>query len=158
MKASNKCKAYTSMGQSKVLEEILPIESADHHYSTWTILDDGEIIISPNQGSTIKDLQEEYGSQIIPCWSVAALMNLLPSEFTERGEYSRTTYRIDIRKHALTRDEDIYQIAYGNYHWHEDGSCSWLDKISSDEKRELIDAVYQMICLLKEKKIIKYEY
>ena len=70
-------KAFTDIEQSKKLAEILPIESADMHYSTWTILD-GEFIVSPNQGSTLEDLQEDYGNQIIPCWSLVALLALLP--------------------------------------------------------------------------------
>lgn len=70
-------KAYTDIEQSRKLAEILPLESADMHYATWTILD-GEFIVSPNQGSTIESLQEEYGNQIIPCWSLAALLQMLP--------------------------------------------------------------------------------
>lgn len=70
-------KSYTDIDQSKKLAEILPIESADMHYSTWTILD-GEFIVSLNQGSTIKSMQEDYGNQIIPCWSLSALLSILP--------------------------------------------------------------------------------
>lgn len=71
-------KSYTDIEQSKRLAEILPIESADMHYSTWTILG-GEFIVSPNQESTIEDLQEDYGNQFIPCWSLAALLSVLPT-------------------------------------------------------------------------------
>ena len=72
-------KAYTDIEQSRKLVEILPLESADMHYATWTILD-GEFIVSPNQGSTIESLQEEYGNQIIPCWSLAALLDILTEQ------------------------------------------------------------------------------
>ena len=97
--------------------------------------------------------ENEYDAEL-PCWSIAALMNLLPSEFTEKGKYSETTYKIDIRKYALTDDVDIYQIAYGNYIFYEDGNSSWKDMIDTGEKEELIDAVFQMICWLKENKKI----
>ena len=70
-------KSYTDLEQSKRLADILPLESADMHYSTWTILD-GEFIVSTNQGSTIEDLQEDYGNQIIPCWSLSALLDVYP--------------------------------------------------------------------------------
>ena len=70
-------KSYTDLSQSKKLAEILPLESADMHYATWTILD-GEFIVSPNQVSTIKSMQEDYGNQIIPCWSLTALLSVLP--------------------------------------------------------------------------------
>ena len=79
-------KAYTDLEQSKKLIEILPINSADMHYATWTILD-GEFIVSPNQGSTIENLQEDYGYQIIPCWSLAALLGVLPKEVEIEGQH-----------------------------------------------------------------------
>ena len=72
----NKLKSFTSIEDSKILAEILQLESADMHYATWTILN-GEFIVSPNQGSTIEDLQEDYGNQIIPCWSLAALLEVM---------------------------------------------------------------------------------
>ena len=72
----NKLKSFTSIEDSKILADILPLESADMHYATWTILN-GEFIVSPNQGSTIEDLQEDYGNQIIPCWSLAALLEVM---------------------------------------------------------------------------------
>ena len=71
-------KSYTDLEQSKKLAEILPIESADMHYATWTILD-GEFVVSSNQGDTIESLQEDFGNQIIPCWSLVALFEVLPS-------------------------------------------------------------------------------
>lgn len=73
-------KSYTDIAQSRKLAEILPIDSADMHYSTWTILKDGEFIVSPNQGDTIENLRKDYGNQIIPCWSLAALIELIPDE------------------------------------------------------------------------------
>ena len=87
-------KAYTNINQSKKLAEILPLESADMHYATWTILD-GEFIVSPNQGSTIEDLQEDYGNQIIPCWSLAKLLDLLPNNEHIGTTISRGSWKID---------------------------------------------------------------
>ena len=90
---NNKCRSFTSLEQSKVLAKILPLESADMHYATWTILD-GEFIVSQNQGSTIKDLQEDYGNQIIPCWSLAALLNVLPNSENISTNLSKGGYII----------------------------------------------------------------
>ena len=45
-------KSYTDLPQSKKLAEILPLESADMHYSTW-VISNGEFIVSPNYGNTI---------------------------------------------------------------------------------------------------------
>lgn len=130
-------KSYTDLEQSKKLAEILPLESADMYYG-----------YKKDKPEFLPYSDIEVVGLCSPCWSLAALMNLLPSEFIEVGKYSTTT--IDIRKYALTDDVDIYQIAYGNYHWLEDGSYSWSDMVNSGEKEELIDAVFQMVIWLKE--------
>lgn len=146
---NNKYKAFTSLEQSRKLAEILPHESADMCY----VIDYAE---SNKYGTDHFNLEvDTYGLKVrtrdnIPCWSLAALMNLLPSEFTEKGKYSETTYKIDIRKYALTEDVDLYQIAYGNYKFYEDGNSSWKDMINTGEKENLIDAAFDMICWLKE--------
>ena len=139
-------KSFTDIEQSKKLAEILPLESADMYYYTVN----GDIYKTPNMIERIDDLDVDDKS--IPCWSLAALMDMLPSKFTQKGKYSETTYKIHIRKYALTEDVDLYQIAYGNYKFYEDGSSSWKDMINTGEKENLIDAVFQMICWLKENK------
>jgi len=52
-------KSYTDLEQSKKLAEILPLESAD-------MMHDRLIVIPFNDGS------------LIPCWSLAALLSVLP--------------------------------------------------------------------------------
>ena len=133
-------RSYTDIEQSKKLAKILPIESAD---MCWTSFDEkwDAYLGAPNPDAIKKE---------IPCWSLSALMNILPSEFTEKGEYSETTYNIHIRKYALTDNIDVYQIAYGSYYWHEDGSCTWSDMVNTGEKENLIDAAFQMVIWLKE--------
>lgn len=139
-------KSHTDIEQSRKLAEFLPLESAD-----MCFVNDGTAIkIDANSYNVRKHMWKGEGIQLIPCWSVAGLMHLLPSEL----EYSEIPYRIEIRKHILTDDVDVYQIAYGNYHWDEDGSCSWLDMINSGEREELIDACYKMIITLKEKNLL----
>lgn len=134
-------KSYTDLEQSKKLAEILPLESADMCYP-----------IPYEYGDKL--LLEQGGFGVTPCWSLAALMNLLPSEFTEKGKYSETTYNIDIRKYALTDDVDLYQIAYGNYKFYEDGNSSWKDMINTGEKEDLLDACVEMIIKLNEEKLL----
>ena len=145
-------KSYTDLEQSKKLAEILPLESADMYY--FTIIRDYPY--SQGKIKTIAKIMDgSFSSDYdTPCWSLAALMHLLPSEFTEKGEYSETLYNIDIRKYALTDDVDIYQIAYGNYRWHEDGSHSWSDMINSGEREEVIDACYEMVLKINEQKLL----
>ena len=133
-------KSYTDLEQSRKLAEILPHESADMWYGNE----------NPNKITVGKWEDNKHDEDDIPCWSLAALMDMLPSKFTEKGKYSETTYSIHIRKYALTEDVDLYQIAYGNYKFYEDGSSSWKDMINTGEKENLIDAVFQMVCWLKE--------
>ena len=141
-------KSHTDLPQSKKLAEFLPIKSADMCFNTHNNMPP---LMTPY--SRFKEFydMEPTPAFLIPCWSLAALMKLLPSEFTIKGEI---TYKIDIRKYALTDNVDIYQIAYGNYKWYEDGSRSWSDMINSGEREELIDACYDMIISLHEFKLL----
>ena len=56
-------KSYTTVEQSRKLAEILPLESADMYYED--------------------DISVEFGhgwhAQHIPCWSLAALLKLIPN-------------------------------------------------------------------------------
>lgn len=117
-------KAFTDIEQSKKLAEILPIESADMHYATWTILDN-EFIVSPNQGNTIKSLQEDYGNQIIPCWSLAALLGVIKP-------INENTYTIigTLDRGAIISFDEITSVMY--------------------QEKEIIDAVFKMVVWLKK--------
>ena len=64
-------KTYTDLEQSERLSKILPIESADMFY---TIIDQG-LYLEVKQGI-------EPSKDDIPCWSLAALIKLLPSIYT----------------------------------------------------------------------------
>ena len=128
-------KSYTDLSQSKKLAEILPLESADMHYSTWTILD-GEFIVSPNQGSTIEELREDYGNQIIPCWSLAALSAfILPSVADDEGN----NYKFYLSKDGLDRWVAYYK-------------CNDVSIHICEESDNMIDVIFEMICWLLENK------
>lgn len=137
-----KIKSFSDLEQSKKLAEILPVESADMKILPFT---EKEYRVVPINDIAVCDREDE-----IPCWSLAALLNLLPSEFTEKGKYSTTTYKINIRKYKFTDEVNVHQIAYGSYKWYEDGGYTWSDMINTGEKENLIDAAFQMICWLKE--------
>ena len=62
-------KSYTDIEQSKVLAKILPTESADMWYE-----DVGLMI--PRLGS----IPKEHTDTEVPCWSLAALLNILHSK------------------------------------------------------------------------------
>lgn len=58
-------KSYTDLEQSKKLAEILPIESADMWYS-----------IVDNEAFICLEHHDEYKQ--IPCWSLSALLKVMP--------------------------------------------------------------------------------
>jgi len=131
-------KSFTDIEQSKKLVEILPIESADMTYYTWCILKNSEHVVSPLQGSTIEDLQETYGNQVIPCWSVTALLDVLPVS-------------CDDGQHCLAlinpnpNDKTEWLCAY------EDCKGDLIMECYADNP---IDVCYEMILKLHEHKIL----
>ena len=70
-----KQKSFTDIEQSKKLAEILPPESAD---TLYCVDFDGDVLfIAPKQYSGSFRHQPEL---IIPCWSLAALLDVLPNK------------------------------------------------------------------------------
>ena len=138
-------KSYTDLKQSKKLAEFLPLESADMFWYRDAVTKEANPRIMNYM--QVPKLQSMYYS---PCWSLDALINLLPSEFTTENKFGIFKYTIRIRKYKFTEDIDVHQIAYGNYKYYEDGSSSWKDMINTGEKEELLDAVFDMICWLKK--------
>ena len=78
-------KAFTDLNQSKVLAEILSIESADAHYvrestdlngnpvdGNWSETKLG----NPEKANYI--IQNFTSYEILPCWGLAALLDILP--------------------------------------------------------------------------------
>lgn len=110
-----KTKICTSLEQSKKLMELgIDINTADMHYSTWTILNEGEYILSPNQGETIEELQEDYGNQVIPAWSLSALLRLMPNF----NMFKRTIEcRIETTNHLIDKACDPIDAAFEMVVW-----------------------------------------
>lgn len=127
-------KAYTDIEQSKKLSIFLPVESADMHYcfnfdlamNTWwrTI---------PNV--TKKDNHFELYPNDIPCWSLAALLEVLPRSLDDRYNFelgnplgNSDWYIIYVDTNHLIKNA----VVHGN----------------------LIDACVEMILKLKEKNLL----
>ena len=83
-------KAFTSIEQSKKLAEFLPLESADMHLANSSIkgemyIDEFKPVLVPYLRA--KDSLDAYSKivnnmiawEVIPCWSLAALLGVLPS-------------------------------------------------------------------------------
>lgn len=105
--------------------------------------------------SLIKPTGCNYSQDIIydiPAWSLSALMNLLPSELELPDMYGGTIkYEIRIRKYSHANELDLYQIAYAT---NQGLSKSWHDIVNTSEQEDLLDAVFEMVCYIKENKWI----
>ena len=73
----NKCKAYTSLEQSKKLAEILPLESADCYWD----YDEMQKFhrISWFEDGYNKESQLRFNENNICAWSLAALLSVIPN-------------------------------------------------------------------------------
>ena len=73
-------KSYTDLSQSKKLAEILPLESADMEY--LAIKENGELVgVVPfvKDYSEVEDSAYNHTYDRIACWSLAALLGVLPN-------------------------------------------------------------------------------
>ena len=112
-------KAFTSLEQSKKLAEILPIESAD---MWWREVTYGFYHIE----AEIPKGWYSVPPKGIPCWSLAALLEVLPER---------------VYVPYLQKEDGKYHAAYGNYEL----LC---------EADNPIDACYEMILELHEQKLL----
>ena len=128
-------KSFTSLEQSKELAEILPIESADMHYLTYSMYEEycDEIVYTANLGKP-----GMYDKCCIPCWSLAALFSYLRGiDFFPE---------IDVDEFKVTMS-----ITYFNDH--EARHLTPVRNITV-EAESFIDACYEMIIKLNEQKLL----
>lgn len=131
-------KSFTDIEQSRKLAEILPVESADMWWAEryagrvegWKyIVEETPVyylsFIKPSDGNCSQDKIKD-----IPCWSLAALLDVLPEGVIEKYYYPN-----------LQKENGEYSIAYGN----EELLC-----IADNP----IDACYEMVIKLKEQKLL----
>lgn len=128
-------KSYTDILQSKKLVEILPIESADMWYQyTGISIKDGyeKPIYFP---MVMRDCKSDKD---IPCWSLAALLSILPDEITDDG---------DVYRNMVFRLKGKYIIQYPRL------TTLWPSLLSV-EADNVIDACVEMIIKLHERKML----
>ena len=125
-----KCKAFTSLEQSRKLAENLPVESADMSYMAYR--EEGGI---PDYQVTLCPYQ--FASWVgIPCWSLAALLDILcPNITLDHTEGEGWSIIINIVVENPT---------------------SILNDITTEKviAETLIDACYEMILKLREQKLL----
>lgn len=112
-------KSYTDIEQSRKLSEILPLESADMQ---WFLEEDYGIV------QIKEELQDWGGDCTIPCWSLAALLSVLPKQVLLNGSMEESYW--------YCKSED----AFNTY--------------SFADSNNPIDACYNLILKLHELKML----
>lgn len=133
-------KSYTDLSQSKKLAKILPLESADMIYTPIMDIDSMSI-------SGFLNIPECYpfnefkDSDIkpLPCWSLAALLELLPCEIVFDEDESLIL--------GIHKEDFQYYINYDNTY---NGEVYFETLLYDD----FIDACYEMIIKLHEQKLL----
>ena len=90
-------KNYTDLEQSKKLAEILPLESADMYYDRYG---------TPNfinKFVTHKSIKTDKYQHLIPCWSLAALLGVLP-DYTLQTNTDGTVFVVCESKKPMISD------------------------------------------------------
>ena len=99
-------KSYTDLEQSKKLAEILPLESADMCYLPTHIDDEHNFIacLSPYSVCTkMTDVSIEYCT---PCWSLAALLNILPGYILQTNTDGTVFVFCESKRPMITKSYD----------------------------------------------------
>jgi len=86
-----------------------------------------------------------------PCWSLGALENMLPTDIST-GDEPQNKYELRYRKHKITENHCVYQLAYGN---DKGSSMEWHDMINTAERDTMIEAVCDMLFWLLANNHIK---
>lgn len=138
-------KSYTDLEQSKKLAEILPLESADMRYGyiapyeySDRKFDGGWDEIPYPKDFMLKNpnfSEDEYDGEL-PCWSLAALLNIIPKRIKDFN-----VLRIDI-------GEEDFAI------WYDEIGYGVNTEFPDITKASAVDACAEMIIKLKEKNLI----
>lgn len=136
-------KSFTDLKQIKKLVEILPLESADMGYIPSEEDDDGNTLYTAEFKSEFI-----FGEDCIPCWSLAALIDILPVDWWGYNEH----YFLEISKNGDNSKPN--KVCYYRFRKEIDGAN--YDRIPhiSHSAENLIDACVKMIITLHEHKLL----
>lgn len=139
-------KSYTDIEQSKKLAKILPLESADMHYNNASIKGINYVdeyraeLMDYNTAQKVLSkylINPIFG--IIPCWSLASLIEQLPYELCDDdGNYVYL---------QINKEDDMYQLAYEDKY---DNFCS----IETDRHEHFVDACYELLLKAHEANLL----
>lgn len=130
-------KNYTDIDQSKKLGKILPTVSADMWYSHYGHPGYNPVIAYNGEQWFLCQIRNSYYDDI-PCWSLAALLNILPKEY-----YPIKDHKTDL---ILGKPKDKWCVLY----WDTTGMQHGEETLGDNP----IDACVDMIVKLKEKNMI----
>lgn len=131
-------KAFTDIKQSKKLAEILPIESADMCFNTFNTRKSMPPLMTPYSRFNEFFDMEPTPAFLIPCWSLAALLNYLREiDFFPD---------IDADEHSVTMSINYYDEDEGKL----------LNPVHNIKVKaeSFVDACYEMIEKLHELKML----
>ena len=131
-------KNYTDIDQSKELAKILPIVSADMWYSHYGHPGYNSVITYNEEQWFLCQIRNSYHDDI-PCWSLAALLNILPKEY-----YPIKDHKTDL---ILGKPKDKWCVLY----WDTTGMQHGEETLGDNP----IDACVDMIIKLKESNLLK---
>jgi hypothetical protein len=126
---NNKCRAFTSLEQSRKLAEILPIESADMYW---------DYDVQKHEYYPMV-MDDQFDDTCIRAWSLAALLSVIPQEIFD-GEYI-----INITEGCDNR----WVLTYDHY---ENKNHSYYGLSTGADN--LVDACVNMIERLHERKML----
>lgn len=141
-------KSYTDIERSKKLAEILPIESADMAWCNNSIKGINYTDKYSANLYTVKEMKDAFDKalvgwdkywELIPCWSLAALLSVIPQEIFDSEYVINITEGCD-EKWVITYDH----INNKNHSYY--GLSTGADN--------LVDACYELILKLNERKML----
>jgi hypothetical protein len=124
-------KSYTDLEQSKKLAKILPLDSAD---MSWVSCDDGRQ--KYYQAENRKIILNYEKNHWVPCWSLAALISILPRHIEFKGD----KYYLRFMKEYVEYANDEISIT---------GRC-----LHTTGNNNLVDACVEMILKLKQNNLL----
>ena len=135
-------KSYSDLQQSKKLAEILPIESADMEY--LAIKETGKLVADVpfvKDDSEVEDSAYSHTYDKIVCWSLTALLGVLPNNENISTNLSKGGYRISTLEYTNSWFVD-----------YEDETNGLNNCVTSADNP--VDACYEMILKLNELKLL----
>ncbi len=98
-------KSYTDIEQSKKLAEFLPLETADNVIVSFGGREGVTTVVMPNKTLDIIKTPFSDIREVVPCWSLASLLDILKDKFTFGGASDKdwfVAYTVKTPRELLT--------------------------------------------------------